>query len=82
MSTVSVGNAPIEARGASLLFLPPYSSDLNPIENAFAKLKAIIRKEEPRSRERLWSIIGSSLDRFTTAECRNYLANSGYRQTR
>ncbi len=74
--------AAIEARGASLLFLPPYSPDLNPIEQVFAKLKALIRKEEPRSRERLWSTIGTSLDRFTPAECSNYLANAGYRQTR
>lgn len=72
----------IEARGASLLFLPPYSPDLNPIEQVFAKLKASIRRAEPRTRERLWQTIGTTLDHFAPDECRNYLANSGYGQTR
>jgi transposase len=72
----------IEARGASLLFLPPYSPDLNPIEHVFAKLKTLIRRAEPRTRERLWTSIGSSLDRFEPAECRNYLASSGYGQSK
>jgi transposase len=72
----------IEARGASLLFLPPYSPDLNPIEQVFAKLKALLRRAEPRTRETLWSAIGTTLDRFTPAECSNYLANSGYGQTK
>ena len=71
----------IERRGASLLFLPPYSPDLNPIEQVFAKLKALLRKAEPRTRESLWKTIGTTLDRFTPDECRNYLANSGYGQT-
>jgi len=71
----------IEARGASLLFLPPYSPDLNPIEQLFAKLKALIRRAEPRTREQLWRTIGITLDRFAPAECRNYLANSGYGRT-
>jgi transposase len=70
----------IEGRGASLMFLPPYSPDLNPIEQVFAKLKTLLRKAEPRSRERLWNTIGSSLDRFSPTECRNYLINAGYRQ--
>ncbi|MBS0562284.1 MAG: transposase, partial [Proteobacteria bacterium] len=72
----------IEARGASLLFLPPYSPDLNPIEQVFAKLKALIRRTQPRTRERLWQTIGTTLDRFAPAECRNYLANSGCGQTK
>lgn len=72
----------IEARGASLLFLPPYSPDLNPIEQVFAKLKALLRRAEPRTRETLWKSIGTTLDRFTPAECSNYLANSGYGQTK
>jgi transposase len=72
----------IEGRGASLLFLPPYSPDLNPIEQVFAKLKTLIRRAEPRTRERLWTTIGSKLDCFKPAECRNYLTNSGYGQTK
>ena len=70
----------IEARGASLLFLPAYSPDLNPIEQVFAKLKALLRRAEPRSRESLWNTIGQSLNRFGSAECRNYLRNCGYGQ--
>jgi transposase len=72
----------IEARGASLLFLPPYSPDLNPIEQVFAKLKALLRKAEPRTRETLWRTIGSTLDRFAPDECARYLASSGYGQTK
>jgi transposase len=68
----------IRATGASLLYLPPYSPDLNPIEQAFAKLKALLRKAAARSREALWGTIGRLLGTFTPAECRNYLANSGY----
>jgi DDE superfamily endonuclease len=60
----------IEARGASLLFLPPYSPDLNPIEQVFAKLKTLLRRAEPRSRESLWQSIGNSLDRYTPQECK------------
>lgn len=71
----------IEARGASLLFLPPYSPDLNPIEQVFAKLKTLLRRAEPRTRKALWTTIGSMLDRFQPAECANYLANCGYGQT-
>ena len=72
----------IEVRGATLLFLPPYSPDLNPIEQVFAKLKSLIRRAEPRTRERLWKTIGNTLDRFAPAECANYLANCGYGQTK
>lgn len=71
----------IEARGASLVFLPAYSPDLNPIENAFAKLKALVRKAAPRTRDALWSTIGSSLGRFSRAECRSYFAHAGYGQS-
>ncbi len=68
----------IEARGAELLYLPPYSPDLNPIENAFAKLKALLRKAAERTVEGLWNAIGRLLDCFPPAECANYIANSGY----
>jgi transposase len=68
----------IRATGASLLYLPPYSPDLNPIEQAFAKLKALLRKAAARTREALWTTIGRLLDTFTPAECRSYLVNSGY----
>jgi transposase len=69
----------IEARGASLWFLPPHSPDLNPIEQAFAKLKQLLRAEAQRTVEALWSAVGRLLDRFTSAECANYLAHAGYR---
>ena len=68
----------IRATGASMLYLPPHSPDLNPIEQAFSKLKALLRKAAARSREALWNTIGGLLSTFTPAECRNYLANSGY----
>jgi transposase len=60
----------IEACGAGLLFLPPYSPDLNPIEQLFSKLKALLRKAAERSREGLWNAIGQLLRHFTNAECR------------
>ncbi len=66
----------VEARGASLMFLPPYSPDLNPIEQAFAKVKQIIRSAKPSSREALWSRTGSTTRQFAARECANYLANS------
>jgi transposase len=68
----------IEARGASLLYLPKYSPDLNPIENAFAKLKAALRKAAERSTEALWTRIGTLLDDFTRQECANYFKAAGY----
>ena len=68
----------IEARGAELRYLPPYSPDLNPIEQAFAKLKALLRKAAERTVDGLWNAIGQLLDLFPPAECANYLANSGY----
>ena len=68
----------IRAVGASVMYLPPYSPDLNPIEQVFAKLKALLRKAKARSRDVLWDTIGTLLDAFTPAECRNYITNSGY----
>lgn len=68
----------IEAVQASLLYLPPYSPDLNPIEMAFAKLKALLRKAANRTRETLWNSIGEVLNAFTPNECANYLAHAGY----
>jgi transposase len=71
----------IEARGASLIYLPPYSPDLNPIEQAFAKLKALLRKAAPRTVDALWNVIGESLSAFSPGECANYLADAGYRRS-
>ncbi len=71
----------IEAAGARLLYLPPYSPDFNPIENAFAKLKALLRKAAERTVEGLWTTIGQLLDAFTPDECANYLAAAGYDAT-
>lgn len=68
----------IRAAGAKLFFLPPYSPDLNPIEQVFAKLKTLLRKADERSIEATWRRIGSLLDRFTPAECANYFRNAGY----
>jgi transposase len=68
----------IETAGASLRYLPPYSPDFNPIENAFAKLKALLRKAAERTIEELWTAIGRLLDSFTPAECANYFAAAGY----
>lgn len=67
----------IRAVGARLLFLPPYSPDLNPIEQVFAKFKHLLRKAAERSIETTWKRIGSLLDAFPQAECANYLRNSG-----
>ena len=68
----------VAATGARLLFLPPYSPDFNPIENAFAKLKALLRKAAARTVDELWRVIGRSVDTFTPAECGNYFAAAGY----
>ncbi len=68
----------IEAAGASLLYLPPYSPDFNPIEMAFSKLKAILRKAAARTIDNLWQVIAEAIDDFTPAECRNYFAATGY----
>lgn len=68
----------IRRAGAKLLFLPPYSPDLNPIEQVFAKLKHLMRKAAERTQEATWKRIGILLDAFTPNECQRYLANSGY----
>jgi transposase len=68
----------IRAKGAHLLFLPPYSPDLNPIEQVFAKIKHLIRAAEPRDVEATWRKVGELLDFFSNEECTNYLRNSGY----
>ena len=68
----------IRAAGAHLLFLPPYSPDLNPIELAFAKLKTLLRKADERSIAAVWHRIGTLLDTFTPDECRRYLRHAGY----
>jgi transposase len=68
----------IEASGALLLYLPPYSPDFNPIEMAFAKLKAMLRKAAARTVAQLWRAVAASLPTFTPAECRNYFAAAGY----
>jgi transposase len=68
----------IESAGARLVYLPPYSPDFNPIENAFAKLKALLRKAAERTVEGLWQAIGRLIDAFTPAECANYFAAAGY----
>jgi transposase len=70
--------AAIEAAGAKLLYLPPYSPDFNPIENAFSKLKALLRAAAERTIEGLWSAIGRCLDLFTQHECANYFQAAGY----
>ncbi|MER8422087.1 IS630 family transposase, partial [Mesorhizobium sp. M1329] len=68
----------IEAAGASLLYLPPYSPDFNPIENAFAKLKALLRAKAERTIKALWDAVGAVVDLFTPAECANYFKAAGY----
>lgn len=68
----------IEKRGAEVAFLPAYSPDLNPIEMAFAKLKALLRKAKERTRDALWDRIGSLLDLFSPDECQNYIRHAGY----
>lgn len=71
----------IRAAGAKLFFLPPYSPDLNPIEQAFAKLKTLLRKAAERTVETTWKRIGTLLEAFSPHECANYFANSGYAST-
>ena len=71
----------ITAAGASILYLPPYSPDLNPIEQVFAKIKHFLRKVAARSVETICTAIGEILGAFTPDECANYFQNSGYAQT-
>lgn len=68
----------IENASAQLLYLPPYSPDFNPIEMAFSKLKAILRKAAARTVDTLWKIIAQALDAFTPQECKNYFTAAGY----
>ena len=68
----------IHAAGADVRFLPPYSPDLNPIEQLFAKLKALLRKTAARTVEALWTAIGHLVSRFAPGECVSYIRNSGY----
>ena len=68
----------IEKAGASLLLLPPYSPDFNPIEMAFAKLKALLRKAAARTVDDLWTVIADCLSHFSPTECKNYFQAAGY----
>ena len=70
--------ATIRKAGARLIFLPPYSPDLNPIEMAFSKLKTLLRKAAERTQETLWHRIGLLLDEFKPEECQNYIRHAGY----
>ena len=73
--------AAIRAAGALLLFLPAYSPDLNPIEQVFAKIKALLRKADARSIEDIDAALGALLDQFEPSECARYLSAAGYRST-
>jgi transposase len=68
----------IRCASARLLFLPPYSPDFNPIENAFAKLKALLRARAERTITALWDTVGTLIDAFTPTECANYFRAAGY----
>lgn len=68
----------ITAREAQLIYLPPYSPDLNPIEQAFAKYKALLRKAAERTVDGLWHTIGRIADLFPPAQCRNFFNSAGY----
>ena len=68
----------IEATGAELRFLPPYSPDFNPIENAFPKLKALLRKAAARTGNALWTAVADALDAFSSDECAKYFTAAGY----
>lgn len=68
----------IEAAGATLLYLPPYSPDFNPIEMAFSKLKAMLRKAAARTLDDLWNAIATAIEDLSPAECENYFAAAGY----
>lgn len=68
----------IRAVGAEVRFLPPYSPDFNPIEMAFSKLKAFLKKTAARTKQELWEAIGRGIDTFTPTECENYFAAAGY----
>jgi transposase len=69
----------IEAVGARLIYLPPYSPDFNPIELAFSKFKWLLKSSAERTVEALWKTCGQLLESFTETECRNYIRHCGYR---
>ena len=71
----------IEETGAELLYLPPYSPDLNPIEMAFAKLKSLLRAKALRTMDELWNALGPISNAFSPTECSNYFRHAGYRQS-
>jgi transposase len=71
----------VEGRGCHLVYLPPYSPDLNPIEEAFAKIKALLRKARARTREALLEAMGKALDAVTTTDARGFFEHRGYRAT-
>ncbi len=73
--------AAIEAIGAKLLFIPPYNPDLNPIELAFSKLKALLRAKAIRTAKALWKALGDLCDSFTPGKCANYFQHDGYFQS-
>ena len=75
---VAAAREAIQATGARMLFLPPYSPDFNPIENAFSKLNSILRKTAARTIPELWDAIRDALPRFTPEECANYFIAAGY----
>jgi transposase len=71
----------IESVGAKVMYLPPYSPDLNPIENVFSKLKTLVRKLKLRTMEELWKKLGELCDVFLPEECKNYFKHAGYKKT-
>jgi transposase len=73
--------AAVEAAGAELMFLPPYSPDLNPIELVFSKLKTLLRRAAERTVDALWDRLGELMDHFPPQECHNFIRHSGYAQT-
>jgi len=78
---IAAVRAAIDAAGAQLFLLPPYSPDMNPIEMAFAKLKTLLRQKPERTRDGLWHRIGTLLDQFNPQECANYFRAAGYRDS-
>ena len=68
----------IKDKGAEILYLPPYSPDLNPIEQVFSKIRILLRKAAERSFDALWAAIGRIIETIQPQECRNYFTNSGY----
>ena len=71
----------IEAVGAIRMFLPPYSPDFNPIEQAYAKFKALLRKAAARTIDDLWDVIAEAIEAYTPNECRNFFVSAGYDPT-